>query len=693
MVRILPATIVVWLIVLGAVTTTDLAAQSTITTAQQSALGQEMVARLGERHRVPVHRGITQVANLWRQEDGDFAAFTDFVRSRYIADTATRDSLFARFELLLEELDGHMTAIGRAFRRQSDLDLGPILPADEIFAAYDPSAHVADDLFANKLAFIVLLNFPLTTLEQRLNEGSTWSRRQWAETRLAQRFGKRIPASVNLEIARAAAEADQYIAEYNIWMHHVLDRQGERLFPEGMRLLAHWNLRDQIKADYQGGGEGLERQRMMQRVMEHIVLQTIPGAVVDNPAVDWNPFTNEVHPAAVHDGDVAARRGAPAVNTPEPDSRYRVLLQTFRAVRKADPYSPTAPTLIARRFDENREIPEARFKAMLEQVVSSPLVGRVAKLIAVRLGRPLEPFDIWYNGFRPSGSYSEPELDRIVSARYPDAAAFEKDIPHILQTLDFSSDRAAFLAGHIQVDPARGSGHAMGAAMRNDNVHLRTRIGKSGMNYKGFNIAVHELGHNVEQIFSLHSVDHTLLQGVPNTAFTEAIAFVFQAHDLDILGLRKAGEEDVALKTVNDFWGTYEIAGVALLDMAIWHWMYDHPTATPAQLKEATLQIARDIWNTYYAPVFGTRDVVLLAIYSHIIHSFLYVPDYPLGHLIAHQVEEHIAKSGSIGKEVERMTTFGSVAPDLWMRNAVGSPVGADAMLQATAAALRLVTH
>ncbi len=57
------------------------------------------------------------------------------------------------------------------------------------------------------------------------------------------------------------------------------------------------------------------------------------------------------------------------------------------------------------------------------------------------------------------------------------------------------------------------------------------------MDYKGFNIAVHELGHNVEQTFSLYEVDSTLLQGVPNTAFTEALAFVFQARDLEVLGL------------------------------------------------------------------------------------------------------------------------------------------------------------
>src|ERR1700726_4023241 len=70
-----------------------------------------------------------------------------------------------------------------------------------------------------------------------------------------------------------------------------------------------------------------------------------------------------------------------------------------------------------------------------------------------------------------------------------------------------------------------------------------SRIEKDGMNYKGYNIAVHELGHNVEQVFSLYEVDHTLLAGVPNNAFTEALAFVFQAKDLELLGLAKPDAE------------------------------------------------------------------------------------------------------------------------------------------------------
>jgi oligoendopeptidase F len=261
----------------------------------------------------------------------------------------------------------------------------------------------------------------------------------------------------------------------------------------------------------------------------------------------------------------------------------------------------------------------------------------------------------------------------------------------MLLKLGFSKERAEYLAANIIVDPARGSGHAMGAGMKSAHPHLRTRVGKSGMDYKGFNIAVHEMGHNVEQTFSLNMIDHYLLNGVPNTAFTEAIAFVFQAHDLDLLGITSNDPQAETMKTLNDFWMTYEIAGVGLVDMGVWHWMYDHPDAAPAQLKEAAIAIAKDIWNKYYAPVFGKKDILLLGIYSHMIDSFLYLPDYTIGYLIANQIEEQVKKSGSIGKEIERIVASGSIAPDLWMKNATGSPVSADALLEETEKALRAV--
>ena len=655
-------------------------------------LENEMAQKWGEAERPRIEQGIRQAAGFWRAEDGDEKAFAEVVRTYYAGDSVARNAFFSRMEKCLESLDGHMNEIARDFRWQTDLDLGEVYPFDQVLAGYDPSAHFVDDSFQNKLAFAVLLNFPVTTLKERLEQGPAWSRRQWAEARLAERFSKRVPAQVNLAITEAGSTADHYIADYNIWMHHVVDAKGMRLFPPKMRLLSHWNLRDQIRGDYSDGKNGLAKQRQIAQVMDRIVTQTIPQVVIDNPYVDWDPAANTVKASLERDSDKPAPSDMKVTTAPEPDTRYAMLLKTYQAARMEDPYSPTATTLIDRRFEQNRQIPEERVKAMLVEVLSSPLAPRVAALVESRLGRPLEPFDVWYNGFRPRGSYTEEQLDAIVKKKYPSAEAFQEDIPNILVKLGFSKDRADYLGSRILVDPARGSGHAAGAHRRADKAHLRTRVEKDGMNFKGYNIAVHELGHNVEQTFSLNDIDSTLLEGVPNTAFTEALAFVFQAHDLELLGLAAPDAQSNALRALNDYWATFEIAGVALVDMAVWHWMYSHPNANPSDLKAATLQICKDVWNTYYAPIFKKKDVVYtLGIYSHMIDSFLYLPDYPIGHLIAFQIERQVQKAGNLGKEFERMSKAGNIAPDIWMTQATGEPVGAQALLAATEKALTVV--
>jgi hypothetical protein len=652
-----------------------------------------LLARHGEGEAKRIERGVGQVLRYWRAEDGDAAALEAFLVAEYAPQGGRLDGVFARFEFALERVGGYFTSMVRDLRRGADLEIGPITPLDRRLAEYNPAAHLADDLFRNKLAFVALLNFPLTTLEQRLAEGPRWSRREWAEARLAQQFSTRVPAEVNAKLSEAYARADAYISDYNVYMHHLLTPEGRRLFPAGMRLISHWNLRDELKARY-ADADGLAAQRLIARVMDRIVRQEIPAVVVDNPLVDWNPESNAVTLSPVKDAEPGSGARAEGSGEREPDTRYRHWLGTFQAERLADPYHPDNPTHIARRFNVNREIPEAQVQAILETLLQSPLGEKVGRLVEQRLGRPLEPFDVWYAGFKPRGKYSEAELDAVTKKKYPTKDAYAADIPRLLMDLGFSEAQARFVADHIEVDPSRGAGHAFGAGRRDDKAHLRTRVGPDGMDYKGYNIAVHEMGHNVEQVFSLTSIDHTLLQGVPNTAFTEALAFVFQARDLELLGLAAADEASARLAVLDKFWQAREIAGAALVDMFSWRWLYAHPQATPAQFREAVVSISQDVWNRHYAHVFKTRDVTLLGIYSHMVDSGLYLPDYPLGQLIAFQVEAHFRKRrGPMGAEFERICKQGSITPDAWMRGAVGAPLSAEPLLAAAAEAQEAVSR
>lgn len=653
----------------------------------------ELVAKYGEAQRPRITRGLLQVTKFWRKEDGDAAAFEAFVLQNFAGTQESLDTLFNRFEHLFEKLNGHLAELRYEFRLQTDLDRGPILPVDEVFSAYELSAHINDDFFGNKLAFMVLLNFPLTTLKQNLAEGPGWSRRQWAEVRLAQQFSTRIPAHIQQNLSDAVSDADIYISQYNICMHHVLNEKGERLFPAKLRLSSHWGLRDEIKAQYNNGTNALVRQRMIQKILEKVIDQSVPAAVINNPTVDWAPASNEVKASGVSDLEAdPSFKNKPVNNTAEPNTRYAKWLKVFQACQKVDPYSPQAPTLIARRFEEGRQMSEARVKAMLEQLLTSQELGQVARLIEKRLGRPLEPFDIWYTGFRPPLAHSQEKLDAMVKAKYPTPEALRNGLPELLLKLNFTPERAAFLKEHIVVQNGRGAGHAMGGAMRGQPSRMRIRFDSDGLLFNDFNVGMHELGHNVEQVYSLHLVDHNLLQGVPNTAFTEGLAMLLQGYDLELLGLAKPTPESAALTTLNDFWATCEIAVMGLCDMAVWHWMYDNPNATPAELKAATLSIARDLWNRFYAPVLGHRDCILPAVYSHMINNVLYVPDYPVGHLIAFQIEEQMKKAGAIGPEFERITKMGNVLPDQWMQHATGAPVGPEAMLKAAHRALDQMT-
>jgi hypothetical protein len=642
-------------------------------------IADRLAARRGAGDADRIRRGVRQVAERWWPEDGSAADLASFCEETWLPDEDARARCFARLEEVLEQVDGRLHEIHRELSRRTDLDLGPLDPVDLMLQRVDLAAHVDEDLFRTRVAFHALLHFPVHTLEERLREGPRWSREEWARSRMMDRFAERVPPPILQGISHALRTADLYISEYNISMGSLLDRTGSRPFPEGLRLISHWGLRDELRSHYGKGAEGHRKQRVILAVMERIVRQEIPAAIPNADGLEWCPETNVISP----NGDPSAA----APDGREPDTRYGHLLSVFRALRAVDPYAPTAPTFIRRRFEQGREIPEDEAERLIRSVLEAPEVDDLARRIETRLGRPLEPFDIWYSGYMPRASRSEEELDRVVRERFPTTQDFERSLPELLRTLGFAPERSTWLAERIAVDASRGAGHAMGAARRGDRSHLRTRA-SGGMTYKSFDTAAHELGHCVEQVFSLDAIDHWFLNGVPNTAFTEAFAFTFQDRGLELLGYPAAGEEERRRDALEALWSTYEIAGVSLVDMRLWRWLYANPGASPAALREATVSIARGVWNEFFASRFGIRDVDLLAIYSHLIESALYTPDYTLGRIIAFQIAPRL-REGDFATEVERMTRLGRLTPEAWMRAATGTGLSAEPLLEEARAALR----
>ena len=620
-----------------------------------------------------IEKGVKQVARLWNETDGTQEEFNQFCINNFIADDATKEKTFLKISEYLEVLFGNYNEMSLGLQRNLHLNTGELLDIDKTFGAYNPQAHLTDDLYANKVAFIIALNFPELSLKEKEGLGS--NRLAWAYARLGDIFTQRIPANIQKHVADILAKADIYISDYNIFMGAIVNDKGKSLFPADMKLLCHWNLRDEIKANYSKGKEGLEKQRTIYSVMQRVIDQTIPTQVINSGKYQWNPGKNTL-----------SDNGKAVEIVCEDTVRYQKLLDNFHAEQLIDKI--TGDTYIDRNFNDDMEIAVEDAENLFRQYVSAPEMKELGKLISKRLGRKLEGFDIWYDGFKTRSTINEDELSKITTKLYPTAEDLNKDLPNILQKLGFTPERANYLAEKITVDAARGSGHAWGAQKKGQQAHLRTRIPDGGLDYKGYNIAIHEFGHNVEQTISLYDVDYYMLNSVPNTAFTEALAFVFQKKDLQLLGMDQSDANKAKADVLDSAWSMLEICGVSLYDISVWKWMYAHPDATASELKVAALQIAKDIWNQYYAPIFGVKDQTVLAIYSHSISYPLYLSAYAFGQIIQFQLENYF-EGKDFANEVTRIYKLGTLTPNEWMRQATNSDLSVQPMIDATRKALK----
>ena len=624
-----------------------------------------------------LERGVRHAASLWRMEDGTAEEFADFVAANYISDPQKRSEVFLKVSNYFESLSGNMNEITLDLRKVLDEAAGEIDEVDRMFGNYSVGAHLQTDFYNNRIAFMIALNYPYYTLAEKEELGSGWSREEWAMARLGDQFVSRVPAELNQAETVALGNAEMYIADYNIYMGKLRTDDGQQLFPDDMILLSHWNLRDEIKSNYADSESGPQKQEMIYRVMERIIRQEIPAEVINSPEYEWSPYSNQT----VKDGSTVELKA-------EPDTRYSHLLNIFNSEKAIDPYVPGMNTAILRSFSGGMEISQEDAEALFDEYLSSQQLMKLGEVIKSRLGRDLRPYDIWYDGFKSRSSIPENLLTARTSALYPDPSAFHMGMPAMLVKLGWSPERAKQIADRIVVDPARGSGHAWGAGMKGAVSHLRTRISDKGMDYKGYNIAVHEFGHNVEQTISLYDVDYYMLSGVPNTAFTEATAFLFQDRDLMLLGMKEDNPEKERLQTLDAAWSLMEIMGVSMVEMKLWKWLYENPQATPAELREQTIYIAVDVWNKYFAPVMGVSDSPLLAIYSHMINGPLYLQNYAYGQIIQFQIEDHL-KGKDFSDEIDRMYSLGRLTPQHWMNQAAGVKISAQPVLRALEEALK----
>ncbi|MCK4873047.1 MAG: hypothetical protein KAS72_10010 [Phycisphaerales bacterium] len=633
----------------------------------------------GEPLRGRITQGVERIARQWRDDDGDGDAFARFCEEHFVADPADRTRLLDRFETMLHTVEGHLYEIRRNLRRWSDLRGDEFPGIDDMMAKFDPAPDLSDQFYHQKLAFVALLNFDRPDLAEMLDHGPDWSIDQWAQARIGKAFGPRIPGQVNDRVRELEHRANMWVAEFHVPVGTMIDEDGKTWFDKDRKLLAHWLIREEIKAGYNDSA-GLPMQRALMWVMSRQIDGTIPRAIMNGDCkAKWDPKRNTLD-------------GQPTDDLVGPE-RYERWLDMMTVAKELDVYHVEHPSAIARKFELAREIPEEDVERLLVDLLSAPVRKDLALFLTARLGRPLEAHDIYFDEIL-QGKPAD-EMNELVRAMFADEKQFQAKLPEVLRGLGYSDADAEFLGTRVRVEIAKGAGHAMRPGVPQYGAWLRTNRLDDQLGWDGFDTAMHELGHTIEQLISTHFVPRPALRNVPNTACTEAFAFLYQSLAKRVLGIEAGNNEPdpFDVDTVQTALAACQIGGPSLVELYVWRWLYKNPDSDAASLRDQVITIADDVWDRFYVEHFGPDPYHILAAYQHMIAYPLYLPDYTIGHIISHQIRSYM-RGKDLAAETKRICSTGRLTPDLWMKKAVGIGISAAPLLEDTAAALgRLQAH
>jgi hypothetical protein len=629
----------------------------------------ELITKFGEQNRDRIVRGTAQLSKNWRKADGNQEEFMKFCNENFLAG-AELASNFKKIEQNLSMQNGFLYKIRYQFTESGTFTDGKELKVDGFFRKSIPSV----DLWQEKLAQFINLNFPSYTLVDKRLHAKSWDREKWAMVQLGNAYSERQNPDFKAEAIEEVRDFNKYIGKYFFRMHHITSKDGSYPFTTPLTLHSHFGLRDNLKEDYTRPG-GLARQEIAGKLIEHITGGTVPVEFIQDTSTRWNPWTNQLY-------RIVGGKQVAIESTKEGTTRYAGLLAKFRNRSSEDKRYGAGSTVIQRTF-ENSNLTVEEVENLIRTFLSDPVIATTGKLISKRLGRPLQPFDIWYSGFQSQSAYPANMLDSITRARYPNPAALQKDLPAILRRMGFAEAEADYIGTHAIVRPVGAGGYSEQPPMRGDTALMTTVFNPEGLDYKGYRISMHELGHVVCGVYSTSEVDHMLLADVPTGGITEGFAEMLAYKNIEGLGLKSGTvEQQKDFLALASMWYMLDLGGQALTDIETWKWMYAHPDATPAQLQAAVMEISAGIWNQYYAGVFGgIRDQHILAIYNHFITGSLYLYNYFLGNIIMFQLYDKFMPD-NLAAGLKKACSEGNTLPELWMQKAVNQGISLDPLLK-----------
>jgi hypothetical protein len=630
---------------------------------------EELINKNGEKYKERILKGSEQLAKNWRKADGNNEDYIKFCVENFLNEDELKSN-FERIQTNIGVQNGYLAKIRYRINESESFTYTTEVKADKFFRKSIPSA----DAYKEKLALFIQLNFPWYSLNEKREKSKIWNRENWAMARIGDLYSERLDPDFKADAEDEVKEFQKYIGKYFFRMDHICMPDGSYPFSKPLTLHCHFGLRDNLKEEYTRQG-GLNRQIITGKLIDHITDGTIPVQFIQDSSTRWNPWTNKLYKKE-------QGKYVEIEYKTEGTKRYAGLLAEFKNKSSFDKLYPHGSTALNRTFD-NANLTLQEVETLLRNFLSDPVIALTGKLISQRLGRPLQPFDIWYSGFQAQSAFPANMLDSLTKAKYPNPMALQKDLPSILIKMGFSASDAGYIGQHAIVRPIISGGYSDQPPMRGDTALMTTVFNPNGLDYKAFRISMHELGHVVCGIYTTRDIDYSTLADVPTSGITEGIAEMMAFKNTEGLGLKKQDfKESKDLLSLASLWYMVDLGGQSLTEIETWKWMYAHPEASPEELRSAVLNISAEIWNKYYASVFdGIKDQHILAIYNHFITGSMYLFNYFVGDMVMFQLYDAFMPD-NLSSGLKKACLEGLTLPQLWMEHATGKEMSMEPILR-----------
>ncbi|MHC1733893.1 MAG: hypothetical protein AB9888_17920 [Bacteroidales bacterium] len=649
--------------------------KNTVSSEEISSIKSELKSIHGIETANRIEKGVSQLAQIWDFSDDNAARFREFCIENFLSDAELNENLPRIAENLILT-GGSLSVIRSKMNEPFAFTDVKELHADRFFRKAVPSYNP----YTSELAYFLKLNFPEWSLDEKRQMSTAWDRNQWIMNAIGGYYpGREVER--NATLASKQSEFRRYIDNYFFDMHRIMDAKGNYPFSEVISLHCHRGLRDNTKEEYTKEG-GFERQKLTGVVLEKVFTGEVPVNFLTDKNTRWNPSKNELYTI---EGKKLKRISE---YTCEDDLRYEGLKNLFNIEQAVDSAYGNGSTYITRTF-ENANLTVDETEKIIVDILESPLAAEVSRLVQRRLNRKLHPFDVWYSGFQEQSYYSAEYLDSLTRARYPDPGSLEDNIKDILMKMGFPEEEAFTVGASVNVHSVVSGGYSDQPPVQGGKALLTTMFGERGLDYKGYRVAMHELGHVVCGVYSTLYADNFLLAGVPTGGITEGFAEVFAYKNIEGLGLFPYSEQEKKhLLALATYWYLYEMGGNALTEIRTWKWMYNNPDATVDELKNAVLGISAGIWNNYFSENFGgARDCSILSVYNHFITGDLYLFNYFIGGIVSYQLADAFERD-ELAPGLKESCREGATLPELWMQKAVGSGFSLDPLLNGVSSAV-----